>query len=290
MVSFYYILPLVFSLSSTQNMFENIRVSQPEIIEDVLSTRLHMDQAYLILSNRNNSNAIAFRSNVVVCEGCDFEPTAIVAPKSNITLIIDTKFAYKFELELLPSNALLSCHLASYQFAEHGTFLFEIIQQTEEGKVACSLVQIGEPSHYLLPAIVGFVLYGVVVVIIEFLYYFYHRRYISNTLPNSLKRHSTNTTQETIPLMSPLASSENLRQNTETLHAERDEALQFHTDNNDNELLVGSTRPVLTKTGSLKRVGSKRFRALDTFRGFSLAMMIFVNYGGTLFFLLFEFL
>lgn len=90
--------------------------------------------------------------------------------------------------------------------------------------------------------------------------------------------------------MSPLTSSENLRQNTETLHAERDEVLQSHTDNNDHELLVGLTRLVLSKTGSLKQVRSKRFRALDTFRGFTLAMMIFVNYGGTLFFLLFVFL
>jgi hypothetical protein len=54
----------------------------------------------------------------------------------------------------------------------------------------------------------------------------------------------------------------------------------FDTEATNNELpLVGSTR---SSNNSIKitKILPKRLRALDTFRGFALMIMIFVNYGG----------
>ena len=50
-----------------------------------------------------------------------------------------------------------------------------------------------------------------------------------------------------------------------------------------NELrLVGSTR-LSNNSIRITKVLPKRLRSLDTFRGFSLMVMIFVNYGGNIF-------
>jgi hypothetical protein len=280
-------LAFVFGLSSTQGSFHHMRFRQPQAVEDVLSKPLAMDHAYLTMRNTNYSNTIVLFGNVVACEKCDLEKMAMVSPNSNVTLIINTKFAYNFELQSLPSNALLQCYLSSYKFSEHGTYLLEVISRTENGNDVCSIVKIGESSHYWLPIIVGLVIFIASIVIIQFCCHIYHHRYLDHLLANVFNQRLSNDTQESMPLINPLVSSENLRQNeSNSLHSEADKSVVRVTGSEGSLPLTGLTPRPSNKTTSLTQVMPKRFRTLDTFRGFSLVVMIFVNYGGTFTFLL----
>jgi hypothetical protein len=78
---------------------------------------------------------------------------------------------------------------------------------------------------------------------------------------------------ETIPLINPSASSENLRQAEPNLSQG-----------------VSNERPALSnKTTSSNSIKSERFQALDSFRGLALMVMIFVDYGGMFVLLFFSF-
>jgi len=113
-----------------------------------------MDEAYLIVHNRNYSNDIALFGNKVVCESCNLEKMIVVKPKRNPTIIINTKYAYNFELHTWPSNISLSCQIVSYKFAEHGTYILGIME-IKQDRCIYSIEQIGNPSYYWIPVIIG---------------------------------------------------------------------------------------------------------------------------------------
>jgi hypothetical protein len=79
---------------------------------------------------------------------------------------------------------------------------------------------------------------------------------------------------ETIPLINPSASSENLRQ----------------AEPNLSQGVSNDERPALSnKTTNSNSIKSERFQALDSFRGLALMVMIFVDYGGMFVLLFFSF-
>jgi hypothetical protein len=239
-----------------------------------------MDEAYLIMSNMNNSTTSVFLGNALICEGCDLEEMTMVTPNSNVTLIIKTQYAYEFEVRSLSSNTSLQCHFPSYKFAEHGTYLFKVMQREETDNEPCSIIQIGESSHYWSPVIVGLVVWIVFIVIIQLCYHSYRSRYFDQFVANIFRKRLIKDNFETMPLVNPIASSENLRQaKHNSLHSEADESTVNIVENDDN-LLLGKPNHQPKKIIDPKSVIPKRFQALDTFRGLSLMAMIFVNYGG----------
>ncbi len=207
-----------------------------------------MNEAYLIMSNMNNSNTSIFLGNAIICEGCDLEEMAVVSLNSNVTLIIKTEYAYDFEVRSLPSNALLQCYLTSYKFSEHGTYLFEVRQSAEEDNEICSVVQIGESSRYWSPIIVGLVVWIVFIAIIQLCYHIYHRGYFHKYIATIFKQRLTrdNTGQ----------AEYNAR------HSEADKSLPP----------VKSSH-LSNKTIDPNSIKSKRFQALDALRGFTLMVV-----------------
>ena len=279
-VSSYRILVFAIGLLLTAGDSYEIHLRKSQSVQEAPSKKLEMDEAYLIMSNTNNSNASVFLGNAVICEKCDLEEMVTVLPNSNVTYIVKTDYAYDFDVRSLPSKALLQCSITSYKFSEHGTYLFEVKQSTEDGNIACSIVQIGESSHYWSPIIVGLVVWIVFIVIIQLYWHIYHNHNFRNSILNIFKQRLTKNDSETMPLVSPLVSSENLRQAEHNVsHSE--------TDNDANLSLVKSTDQS-NKTINSNSAKSKRFQALDVFRGLVVMVMIFVNYGGMFLFSFFS--
>ncbi len=77
----YRILTFIIGLSLTEGVvFHQIDFLKSQIVEQIASQKLAMDEAYLIMSNINNSNTSVFFGNALICEGCDLEEMAMVAP------------------------------------------------------------------------------------------------------------------------------------------------------------------------------------------------------------------
>jgi len=280
-ISFYRIWAFIIGLFLTEGAFHQIHFLKSQIAEPMASQKLSMDEAYLIMSNMNNSTTSVFLGNALICEGCDLEEMAMVAPNSNITLIINTQYAYEFEVRSLSFNTSLQCHFPSYKFAEHGTYLFEVIQSEETVNQPCSIIQIGESSDYWSPVIVGLVMWVVFIAIIQLCYHSYRSRYFDQFVANILRKRLIKDNFETMPLVNPIPSSENLKQakHNSSLHSEADESTVNIVESDDN-LLLGKPNHQSKKNIDPNSVIPKRFQALDTFRGLSLMVMIFVNYGG----------
>jgi heparan-alpha-glucosaminide N-acetyltransferase len=224
----------IVSLSITEEVFGQVHFDDLK--------KLQMDEAYLTIDNVNNPNTNILLGNPLSCQGCDLEKMAEISSNSNVTLIINTQYAYDFQVRSLSTSGLLLCQLTSYKFIEHGTYLLKAENDTE----SCSIVQIGGSSHYWLPIIIGILVWILFIVIIEFCCYIYRSGYLPRNVSNQRLIKDNN---ETIPLMRRSASSEE--------HSSSDDPMK-----------------------------SKRFQALDSFRGLAIMVMIFVNYGG-MFILLF---
>ncbi|CAF3886709.1 unnamed protein product [Rotaria sp. Silwood1] len=166
-----------------------------------------MDEAYLIVRNRNYSNNIALFGNKIVCESCDLEKMIVAISNQNATLIIDTKYAYNLELRSLSSNKSLLCQIASYKFAEHGTYILDIMQNTSTTDV-CSIKQVGNPSYYWTPAILAIIFVILYTVLVQFWHYFYRSRYFDYFRRNNSHQRLINDNLGTIPQGSP----ENIQQ------------------------------------------------------------------------------
>ncbi|CAF4797975.1 unnamed protein product [Rotaria socialis] len=209
-----------------------------------------MDEAYLILHSTNYSNSIVLFGNKIVCEGCDFEKIATIHPNRNTTVIINTKYAYDLELRSEPSNLSSLCQITSYKFAEHGTYMFHVVEITSDVG-ACFIKQIGNPSNYWTPVIVGVIFVVLYIALTQLWHHRYRSQYYNYFLSNILHRQSKHIGQQTV-------------------------------NQSDEDTIRATAELPVTNSIHLPnpRKLPKRLRALDTFRGFSLMVMIFVNYGG----------
>lgn len=240
-----------------------IGLSFCECIDHINLRPLGLDEAYLIVHNMIASDSIILLGNKVQCENCNRQPMVTVHSNDSQTLIIDTKYAYDLEIQSSSSNTSASGQLfLSYTFGEHGTYELHVMPSTSSHAYACSIEQTGDPSNYMAPAIVGivfFVMYAIVVQIIERLYrngYFnFSRRRIQHD-------QLINDDRDTIA-SDPAANATESREEIAPRKSRMSNPISFFN----------------SKTRS-KGLPSKRLHGLDAFRGFALMVMIFVNYGG----------
>ncbi|CAF2776662.1 unnamed protein product [Rotaria sp. Silwood2] len=242
-------------------------------VQNNSSTTLSLDEAYLIVRNTNYSNTIALFGNKLICEDCNLEKMIVVKPIQNSTMIINTKYGYNFELRLWPSNVSLSCKIASYKFAEHGTYILAIME-VKQDTCLYSIEQIGNPSHYWTPVIIGILFVVFYTILAQIWHHVYHRHYFSHHhSDDSRKQFINNNLKANVS-----ASTINIEQKVIN---ETNEDINSPTTNTSALPLPGSTS-VSGDSTRMKKALPKRLRALDTFRGFSLMVMIFVNYGDIL--------
>ncbi|UJR37519.1 hypothetical protein I4U23_030221 [Adineta vaga] len=253
-----------------------LRYGQTQIIKTSLSDSLGMDQVTLILSNKNHTDPISFMYNVVVCEQCDFDRLGDPLPiNSNQTLTISSRFPYDFQLYSGIQNKTIQCHIESYRFSEHGTYLFEVIQM-QPHLTSCTVIQTQDSSYYWTPIIVLIILLMLLVFFIQLFQYIYKNQYIGRMLTNMRYQriiiNETNITPQTSPVVN--------RRELSTIAEETSNSDVHTVVNTTTEMpLVGATR-LSDNSIKITKVLPRRLRSLDTFRGFSLMVMIFVNYGG----------
>ncbi|UJR17308.1 hypothetical protein I4U23_004203 [Adineta vaga] len=207
-----------------------------------------MDEAYLIVHNTNYSNNITLFGNKIVCEYCNLEKLTMVAPNKNHTLIIDTNYAYDLEVHSSISNITLLCKFISYKFNEHGTYVLNFVHNASL-ESRCTIEQIGNLSSYSTPVILGILFVIVYTVLVQLWKHIDYRRYFKHF--HRLLNENLNRTRP------------NLSQGINI----SDETTAPDTVDTTNHVPKSQSR-------------MKRLRSLDTFRGFSLMVMIFVNYGG----------
>jgi hypothetical protein len=249
---------------------------QATSVERVSSDALPMDQAYLTIINKNYSSIVQLMFNIVACERCDFSPfTGFLWMNTSETKIIYTQYRYEFQLVAIEKNQTLPCSIDHYRFLEHGSYTLEIIQSGLNNS-SCSIYQTGESSYYWLPIIVGIALLFSFVIFVQVFQRWYMRRNADRFLNNMSNERLINQDIDTLPISNPTSVRSipaNLNENSST----NDITDRSHS--NGELKLVGSTSS-LNNSVRISKVLPKRLRALDTFRGFSLMVMIFVNYGG----------
>lgn len=229
---------------------------------------LSMDEAYLIIKNKNYYENITVKHNMVVCEKCDFDILAYsIADNKNKTVIVNTRYTHDFEIYLEHSDTPLSCEITSYHFSDGATYLFEI-SKTRNNQTTCSLNPTKDEQniYYWLPIIIGSVVLILFILLTQIWHCISENKKYSRLLPNVVQQ---GLASNELPLSAP--RSPNLITN----------------DPNDDIINTLMTSTDLTLTGPSSRalIGGKkaipkRLRSLDAFRGFSLMVMIFVNYGG----------
>ena len=252
---------------------EFLYYGQTELIRNGSEDRLSLDEAYLTISNKNYSDHILFMYNAVVCENCDYEQLndTFATDKSPI-YIINTKYAYDFKIFKISKPTVVQCQINSYQFAEHGSYLFEITQTAK--KDVCSITQTREASYYWIPFISGIIILLFIILFIQLWHHISQNRRFARFLPNAAQQELINSDYLKSLPKSPTTQSNLAADSTDDI---------INTLRIGSELpLVGSTR-LSNNSIRITKVLPKRLRSLDTFRGFSLMVMILVNYGGKCF-------
>ncbi|CAF0885010.1 unnamed protein product [Adineta ricciae] len=252
------------------------RCGQTKTTDNGLSDPLGMDQAIIVLRNKNCPDPISFMYNLVVCEQCDFERLSDPVPMdSNETLSIDTRFPYDFQLFSGTKNATIQCHIESYRFSEHGTYLFEV-RQIHPNVTSCTITQTQESSYYWTPIIIVILLLLLLVFLIQLFRFIQRKQYFNRILTNRNYQELVGNQPSPAPRPSLFAHRLSLPVIPEETHT-NDVHPVINTTNDSP--LIGSTR-LSDNSVKITKGLPKRLQSLDTFRGFSLMVMIFVNYGG----------
>ena len=231
---------------------------------------LDIDQGYLTIRNNDSSSSLLVYSNFAICEHCDFLPFASIPKNSNYTQIIDTRYPYNFQFFAIERNQTLQCHINSYRFSEHGSYLLEVIRINQDA-TSCMIRQTGDSSYYWTPIIVGIILLSSFVLLIQAMHQLYHSEYARHILTNIGHERLINDDNESIRPAIPT--------NSQRTPSQLDSDIINTIANTTESPLVASTRSS-NNSVRISRVLPKRLRGLDTFRGFALMIMIFVNYGG----------
>ena len=253
-----------------------IHYGQTEIIENIKLDDLSIDEAYLTLINKNHPDSIYSTYNLVVCEHCPFERLfqENFPKNTSRTGKISTRFPYDLEIFAETPNRTLVCRIESYSFNEHGTYTLEV-SLTDEGETSCNIHLNKDSGYYWTPVICAVLYICCLVLMIQLYNYISNSRYVGRILTNighqRLINNDTESVTTTTTTHEPLAN----------------EMLGART--SISELpLVGSTR-ISNNSIKISKILPKRLRALDTFRGFALMIMIFVNYGGKISFRIISF-
>ena len=230
---------------------------------------LNMDQARLNISNENYPEPIIVKHNLVVCENCTYD--ILVGPLERNQAVlqpIDTRYDQQFQLFLTLSNVTMPCEKESYSFREYGFYSFEILG-TSPNDISCRIgPQQPEPNaiDYWLPVIIGFGTFLLLILVIQLLRCACRRAWCARLRPRTARSELLiDDFSLSLPRSPDLITNDTA-----------DETFM-----NGNELTLTGTSSRTPVTAKPKRnFKSKRLRALDAFRGFSLMVMVFVNYGG----------
>jgi hypothetical protein len=237
---------------------------------------LRMDEAYLNISNKNYPQTITVKHNLVVCEECDFEILLEnITEKSNEIVIINTKYSHEFQIVIESLNKPFPCEKKSYHFSEGGSYLLEVIQ-TATNQSSCSIkpIDVSKSFRYWLPVIIGFVILFLFIISTQIWHRISQNQRFVRLLPNNIQQ-GLITQDFTI----------SLPRNVNMIANDPDNDI-INTLGTGNDLtLSGQSSRLPPNPIQMPKARPKRLRSLDTFRGFSLMIMIFVNYGGEIFFL-----
>ncbi|XP_063075702.1 heparan-alpha-glucosaminide N-acetyltransferase [Engraulis encrasicolus] len=210
------------------------------------SSSLKMDEATLTVSNELESDmVVSWLSDH--CYQCLFQPLGVVpaGPKAGqpsvVDLTVGTQHPITLQLNSSPVN-LEQCRL-HFHFGEHGKYSLWVKNLNNPSEVNCTLVTETEPANSYLPILFAFLGYIGLFMLAA----------IANTIMGLevVKTHFMRwgSAMETDRLInSELGPS--------------------------SSLIEPSVEAIMPATAG------RRLRSLDTFRGLSLVIMIFVNYGG----------
>ncbi|XP_036373307.1 heparan-alpha-glucosaminide N-acetyltransferase [Megalops cyprinoides] len=212
------------------------------------SAQLKMDEASLTINNE-------LRTEVVVswlsdhCYQCLFQPLGVVPAgpgpgvPSTMDLTVNTQHAMTLQLNSTLTNLEL-CRV-QFHFGEHGNYSLWVKNLNDTSVVNCSMVTDKEPINSYLPILVAFLVYAGLFILVA----------VGSTIMR--------------------------------LDVVRN--ILFRLGNSvETERLINSElgRPSRTVESSSSdspippTTTNSRLRSLDTFRGLSLVIMVFVNYGG----------
>jgi hypothetical protein len=262
-----------------------LHYGETQIIGNISLGQLGMDEAYLIVNNKNYSGPISVMYNVVACEHCAFELlTDALEINSSRTLTINTQYPYDFQVFVETMNRTALCQINSYHFSEHGSYYFDIIQ-TNQDESSCTINLTNKSSYYFVPVICAVLFLCCLVLIIQLCQRFYNSRYIGRILTNIGHERLVNNEADSTSAISSIVNRRDPSLIANEHH--QDEIIDAGISNNESSL-IGSNRG---SNNSIKitKVLPKRLQGLDTFRGFALMVMIFVNYGGKNLFLFYSF-
>ncbi|XP_043915460.1 heparan-alpha-glucosaminide N-acetyltransferase [Protopterus annectens] len=217
-----------------------------DVLQD-RSPRLKMDQALLYVHNEvlNKSVTVFWVSDQ--CFRCLYQPLVTVGPgtepghPSTRSAVIDAQHPLTLQVNETDGKYLCSVH---YNFGEFGNYsLWLKVKNDSTEKLECSVIMVKQPANTYFPVLIAFLVYMGLAIVICLGFFLLGL----NPIRNFIQR---------------------------VLHPRETERLI------NSEL--GSPRDVNNRDGSvfLQNPPPPRLRSLDTFRGLSLIVMVFVNYGG----------
>lgn len=209
------------------------------------SPHLQMDQAVLLINNElpREKFIVYWRSDQ--CYQCLYQTLAIsdqrVAPASDVT-VVDTRHAVTLQINATSETELCRIH---YRFREFGNYsLWVKANHSSTKDVTCEIVINQNPGYTNLPIVIAFLIYVAVFICLYLGMFLLRLNVIQNWV---CKR------------INPLETDRLI--NSELGSPRADLCSQ------DAHYTNWNTVP-------------QRLRSLDTFRGLSLIIMVFVNYGG----------
>lgn len=249
-----------------------VQYGQTQSMQDDGLDPLSMDQARLNITNEDYPEPIIVKHNLVVCESCTYDLLAgpLAKNTSNLTFV-DTRHAHQFQLFISSSNRTIQCKENSYDFREYGFYSFKIMG-TSPDNISCLITpQEAEPDaiYYWLPVLVGFGTFFIIILIIQLWRCVSRRPGYIRWCPKAVQSEAIIYDFSIPPPRSPdLITNDSADDIVGTLLGGN--ALTL-TGTSSRAPIIPKPKPEFTP---------KRLRSLDAFRGFSLMIMIFVNYGG----------
>ncbi|XP_064190638.1 heparan-alpha-glucosaminide N-acetyltransferase isoform X1 [Anguilla rostrata] len=210
------------------------------------STLLKMDEAALTINNELQSGiVVSWLSDH--CYQCLFQPLGVVpaAQEPGLTNSTDVTVGTQHPLTLQVNGSQVNHELCRihFHFGEHGNYSLWV-RDLNDSVVNCSMVTDREPVNSYLPILVAFLVYAGLSILVAIGSAVMRLNVVRNLL------FRLGNTVETERLINSELGSPN-----RTLESSSDSPIP----------------PTAT---------SSRLRSLDTFRGLSLVIMVFVNYGG----------
>ncbi|XP_060772778.1 heparan-alpha-glucosaminide N-acetyltransferase-like [Neoarius graeffei] len=206
---------------------------------------LKMDEAFLTVLNEIQNDLILFVLSDQ-CYQCLPQPLGIVPSVSElgnvstVSFTVSTQHALTLQLNSTPANTE-HCRV-HFHFGEQGNYSLWVKNLTNPSRINCTIITVTEPINSYLPLLIALVVCVAVCVL-------------------AVVQRSVMRLNFVRKLILHVGSS---------MEAER----LINSDLGSPGRIVESTESITPPTTG------RRLRSLDTFRGFALVIMVFVNYGG----------